>query len=170
MVFVAAKDRAQAILEGRCAPVVTHDDGDQSPVTPGSDEVKILAYQHTVMLDHNPLLAHSSPWMRATFCGNYEAACELLAGKTEEEVRQLLNIRESVKRRGALHHAVKGAEVLGGDDPDKESFRQEVAAVLAVKNDHLKIVLKLISQGAGQHARLCWRYSSSHLLCCKVSQ
>ena len=37
-VFVAATDRVQAVVEGRCAPVVTHEDGDQSRVPPGSME------------------------------------------------------------------------------------------------------------------------------------
>ena len=147
-VFVAAEKKVDAILEGRCAPVVTHDDGDQTRVTPGSKEAAILCYQLAVMLDHDPRLPHMSQMMKITFYGDYEAVCQLLAGKTQEEVRQLLNTRESLKRRGALHHAVQGAVELCGDDPNTESFRQKVAAVLPVKNDHHKIVLKLISLGA----------------------
>ena len=101
-VFVAALETVDAILEGRCAPVVTRDDGDQTRVTPGSKEAAILCYQLAVTLDHDP----------------------------------------------RLHHAVQGAVELCGDDPNTESFRQKVAAVLPVKNHHLKIVLKLISLGA----------------------
>ena len=41
----------------------------------------------------------------------------------------------------------RAVELCGGD-PNTESFRQKVAAVLPVKNDHHKIVLKLISLGA----------------------
>ena len=137
-----------AILEGRCAPVVTHDDGDQSRVTPGSREYEILWYQQTVWLDHDPRYPHMSQMMKVTYCGDYAAVCQLLAGKTEEEVRLLLNTRESVMRRGALHHAVAGARELCVDNPDTDSYRQEVAAVLPVKNDHLKIILKLNSMGA----------------------
>ena len=137
-----------AIQDGKCAPLVTYEDGDQSRVTPGSKEADILAFQRNVMLDHDPLASHMSPWMRVTFCGDYAAMCELLAGKTEEEVRLLLNTRESVMRRGALHHAVAGARELCVDNPDTDSYRQEVAAVLPVKNDHLKIILKLNSMGA----------------------
>ena len=135
-------------MDGRCAPVVTHDDGDQSRVTPGSKEAEVLQYQLSVMLDHDPLFPHMSPWMRVTFCGDYAATCELLAGKTEEEVRQLLNTRESLKRMGPLHHAVAGAVALCVDNPDTKSYRQEVAAVMPFKNGHLKIVLKLITLGA----------------------
>ena len=148
LVFVAAKDRVQAIVDGRCAPVVTHDDGDQSRVTPGSKEAEVLQYQLSVMLDHDPLFPHMSPWMRVTFCGDYAAVCELLAGKTEEEVGLLLNTRESLKRMGPLHHAVAGAVALCVDNPDTKSYRQEVAAVMPFKNGHLKIVLKLITLGA----------------------
>ena len=100
------------------------------------------------MLDHNPLVPHMSPWMRVTFCGDYDATCELLAGKTKEEVGLLLNTRESFMRRGPLHHAVAGARELCEDNPDRERFRQKVAADMPVKNDHFKIVLKLISLGA----------------------
>ena len=147
-VFVAALQTFDAIVEGRCAPVVTHDDGDQSRVMPGTMEAAILGFQQTVGLDHDPRAPHMSQMMKVTFCGDYAAVCQLLAGKTEEEVRQLLNTRESLKRRGALHHAVQGAVALCGDDPNTERYRQEVAAVMPVKNDHIKIVLKLISLGA----------------------
>ena len=58
-VFVAATDRVQAVVEGRCAPVVTHDDGDQTRVTPGSKEAAILCYQLAVMLDHD---STALPW------------------------------------------------------------------------------------------------------------
>ena len=143
--FVAALERVKAIREGRCAPVVTYNDGDQSRVTPGSMEAAILGYQLTVGLDHNPCYPYMSPWMKVTYCGDYATVCQLVAGKTEEQVRQLLNTRESLKRRGALHHAVVGALALCGDDPNTERYRQEVAAVMPVKNDHIKIVLKLIS-------------------------
>ena len=146
--FVAALERVKAIREGRCAPVVTFNDGDQSRVTPGSIEAAVLGYQLTVGLDHNPCYPYMSPWMKVTYCGDYATVCQLVAGKTEEQVRQLLNTRESLKRRGALHHAVVGALALCGDDPNTERYRQEVAAVLPVKNDHIKIVLKLISLGA----------------------
>ena len=147
-VFVAATDRVQAVVEGRCAPVVTHEDGDQSRVPPGSMEWEVLVYQQTVMLDHDPLAPYMSQMMKVTYCGDYATVCQLVAGKTEEQVRQLLNTRESLKRRGALHHAVVGALALCGDDPNTERYRQEVAAVMPVKNDHIKIVLKLISLGA----------------------
>ena len=146
--FVAALERVKAIREGRCAPVVTFNDGDQSRVTPGSIEAAVLRYQLTVGLDHNPCYPYMSPWMKVTYCGDYATVCQLVAGKTEEQVRQLLNTRESLKRRGPLHHAVVGALALCGDDPNTERYRQEVAAVMPVKNDHIKIVLKLISLGA----------------------
>ena len=45
-------------------------------------------------------------------------------------------------------HAVVGAAELCVDNPNTERYRQEVAAVMPVKNDHVKIVLKLISLGA----------------------
>ena len=99
-------------MDGKCAPLVTYEDGDQSRVTPGSREYEILLYQRAVWLDHDPRLPHMSQWMRVTFCGDYEATCQLLAGKTEEEVRLLLSTRESLNRRGALHHAVQGAKAL----------------------------------------------------------
>ena len=99
-VFVAALQTFDAIVEGRCAPVVTHDDGDQSRVTPGSMEAAILAYQQTVTLDNDPRAPHMSQMMKVTYCGDYAAVCQLVSGKTEEEVRQLLNTRESLKRRG----------------------------------------------------------------------
>ena len=99
--FVAALERVKAIREGRCAPVVTFNDGDQSRVTPGSIEAAVLGYQLTVGLDHNPCYPYMSPWMKVTYCGDYATVCQ-----------------------------------------------QEVAAVMPVKNDHIKIVLKLISLGA----------------------
>ena len=70
-VFVAATDRVQAVVEGRCAPVVTHEDGDQSRVPPGSMEWEVLVYQQTVRLDHDPRYPHMSQMMRVTFCGDY---------------------------------------------------------------------------------------------------
>ena len=145
-VFVAALQTFDAIVEGKCAPVVTYNDGDQSRVPPGSEEAKIIMYQDTVRLDHDPRYPHMSQMMKVTFCGDYAAVCQLLASKTEEEVGLLLNTRETLKRRGALHHAVVGAVELCSDN--MERYRQEVAAVMPVKNDHIKIVLKLISLGA----------------------
>ena len=52
--------------------MVTHDDGDQTRVTPGSKEADILVYQLVVILDHDPRLPHMSQMMKITFCGDYE--------------------------------------------------------------------------------------------------
>ena len=60
-VFVAALEKVLAIEDGKCAPLVTDEDGDQSLITPWSKEPKIFAFQQNVWLNHDPLASHMSP-------------------------------------------------------------------------------------------------------------
>ena len=79
--------------------------------------------------------------------------CVTCHGSSHGQERVLLHEDNILRYISLLFHIhcvnVGQHAVHCGDNPNiMESYGQEVAAVLSVKNDHLKIVLKLISRGA----------------------
>ena len=107
--------------------------------------------------------------------------------KTEEEVRQLLNTRESGKRRGALHHYTEsGRRPSGQESQDRIEIQQSwsrsqhtglclpgfTPLQLCVAAYHSEAILKIskILLRAGVDANKQDRFGSTYLLVATVKQ
>jgi hypothetical protein len=71
-------------------------------------------------MDYNPAHPndnHLSEWLWTLWRGDYEATMVFINNVEEEEVNQLLEVRESMLNVSAVFHVIIGARTLCGQNP-----------------------------------------------------
>ena len=91
-------------------PVVCYEESDQSPLS-GESRMLLRAKWATGM-DYAPYHIESvrflsTAWAKALFSGDYEGVLEIIQGKTEIQIKQLLGMRESLMNYCAVFHVVR---------------------------------------------------------------
>ena len=121
------------------------DDGDQSPLV-GDDADR---FQSHLTFDYSRPLNPFSRWITMIYTGNYEGMMSILEGKSDIEVMMLLGMRESsMNNMPALLHLVCGAKVFHSNQPSMLAEKRRMEEVMEVKDDHMRILEKLIQLGA----------------------
>ena len=138
-------------------PVVCYEESDQTPLS--GESRKLLRAKWATGMDYAPyhlefLKFLSTAWAKILFSGDYQGVLEIIKGKTENELKKLLTMRESLFNYCAVFHVIHGARVLHSTaEPDLQPEIQICHRNLNVKNEHIKILLKLISLGVDVNVR-----------------
>ena len=147
-------------------PVVCYEESDQSPLS-GESRMLLRAKWATGM-DYAPYHIEfgkflSTAWAKALFSGDYEGVLDIIKGKTEIQIKQLLGMRESLMNYCAVFHVVQGARGLHSKTEWKDI--QICQRNLNVKNEHVKILLKLLSLGVDVNVRDVAGFTPLHHCC-----
>jgi len=139
------------------------DDGDQSLLR--GDKAQVMRNQWGGGMDYNPAHpsnGHLSPWLRALWRGDYQAVMEFVKGLENHEISNLLEVRESLLNVSAVFHVIIGARTLCGKNPLFRDIQIAARRMMEVKNDHQKILTKLLELGANIHAKDIAGYTPLH--------
>jgi len=139
------------------------DDGDQSKLK--GDKAQVLRNQWGGGMDYNPAHpgnSHLSGWLRALWRGDYEAVMGFIQEVKEDEVSQLLEVRESLLNVSAVFHVIIGARTLCGKNPLFRDIQLAASRMMEVKNEHQQILTKLLELGANIHAKDVAGYTPLH--------
>jgi len=137
-------------------------DGDQSQLK--GDKAQVLRNQWGGGMDYNPAHpdnSHLSAWLRSLWRGDYEAVMSYIKGE-KQEVTHLMEVRESLLNVSAVFHVIIGARTLCGHNPLFRGVQQAARRRMEVKNEHQKILTKLIELGANIHAKDIAGYTPLH--------
>jgi len=137
-------------------PVVCYEEGDQTPLS--GDSKQLLRMKWARWMDYGPYRAsdpffQSTAWAKAIFAGDYDGFIKILAGKTCEEISKLLNMRESLMNFCAVFHVVQGALLICSTDQELREVNLLCRTNLNVRNEHVRILRKLISLGVDVNVR-----------------
>lgn len=125
-------------------------DGDQSPVT-GDNAIK-LKWKWASGLDWNPSNMLLSSWLRVLAAGDYDGMMAEIEKTPEDELKNLLERRETLYNFSALFHVIKGASTTL--DESGRNYNTKCKFVDHSKQPkHLQCAVKLIELGANVNAR-----------------
>ena len=146
-------------------PVVCYEETDQTPLS--GNARRLLRAKWASGLDYAPHKPSNNftRWAQALYSGDHEAVLEMVEGKTEEELRRLLSMRESLLNVCAVFHVVQGARALNSDAPELCEDNRLCRANLNVRNEHVEILHKLISLGADVNVRDVAGFTPLHHCC-----
>jgi len=100
------------------------------------------------------------------YSGDYNGFIRLIKGKSNEEVQKMISKRESFWNVSALFHVVFGARLLNSEDhPEFNGLREKSRQELNVKNEHEKILVKLLSFGCDVNVRDFIGFTPLHHCC-----
>ena len=109
---------------------------------------------HECYMDYHPIYPqfhHLSDWLKAIYSGDYQEFLRKIKKMEKDpvdKVEDLLNLRESMLRINAIFHVVIGARSLAVPTKEQAKVQQQARQTLNVKNEHMKILDKLLSLGA----------------------
>jgi len=92
-------------------------------------------------LPYSPRYFYLSDWMKTIFSGDYEGFLKMIEGKSDDDIQKMLTKRESLYNVSAIFHVVIGAR------NQHPSIKEQSKWTLNVKNEHMKILVKLLSLG-----------------------
>jgi len=125
-----------------------YQDSDQSPLF--GNEGQFIKNMWAMGMDYapyEPIFIYHSDWLRTIWSGDYEGFLDMIESKEGEELDELLNRRETLLNVSAIFHVVIGARVLGVGNSTRGPVLQQAYETLNVKNDHMKILIKLLCYG-----------------------
>ena len=114
---------------------------------------------HECYMDYHPIYPqfhHLSDWLKAIYSGDYQEFLRKIKKMEKDpvdKVEDLLNLRESMLRINAIFHVVIGARSLAVPTKEQAKVQQQARQTLNVKNEHMKILDKLLSLGADVNVR-----------------
>ena len=83
-------------------------------------------------LPHVPFATHISSWLKVIYNGDYEKFLKMIENKSEPELTEMLQRRETMMNVSAIFHVIIGARTTGQPCPTQD-----------MKKDHLNIFIKL---------------------------
>ena len=129
-----------------------YDDGDQTPITvesPRSWNERYLKGLWGTNMDWHPHIKYLSPLTKCLLLGDYEGMMNLIGDKKGEDLRKLLESRETFLKVPALFHVVRGVIARGSGESEKEwGIPKE-----ETRYTHGACFMKLLELGANIHAR-----------------
>lgn len=160
------KRKIQEILNFRRSPPLSYDEGDQSPLS--GEASQLMRYQWASSMDyqpHNPLFFYLSKWLRTLYCGDYEGMMTIIGNKSQQEIKELLSIRETLYNIPAIFHVIIGARNLAVVEPQNQEFQAISEKILNVKRDWVRMLEKLISLGSSVSVRDVAGFTPLHHCC-----
>ena len=145
-------------------PNVSYEESDQTPVY----GLEVFGLIHDVgYTDYDPVdCPYLSDWLIMIYCGNYEKFSEYLRGHSEDEIKELISKRETLMNQSAIFHVILGARIFYSDHPSVLGMQMYQKLLLDVKNDHMKILIKLLTLGADVNLKDMMGNTPLH--CCQV--
>ena len=113
----------------------------------------------------NPMFHYLSDWMKSIFSGDYQAFLTMIQDKSDEEINQMLAKRETLSNVSAIFHVIIGARVMHSNDLIFVAHQNQARQNLNVKNEHMKILIKLLSLGCDVKVRDFAGYTPLHHCC-----
>jgi len=163
-----AADKKIAILNGLVPVPLSYDDGDQSPLKSQDRDAQILRIHWASGLDILPFMPefhYLSEWMKVIWSGDYTSFLKMIESKSDKEVKKLMSRRETLCNISAIFFVIHGARVLFSNFPQFSRDKELARINLNVKNEHIKILEKLLSLGCDVNARDFAGYSPLHHCC-----
>ena len=105
-------------------------------------------------LPHVPFATHISSWLKVIYNGDYEKFLKMIENKSEPELTEMLQRRETMMNVSAIFHVIIGARTTGQPSPTPD-----------MKKDHLKIFIKLLSLKCDINVRDVAGYTPLHYCC-----
>ena len=150
----------------------SYEESDQSPLT--GIRAQYLEIQLRDGLDFVPYLAknsHLSDWLREIWIGDYHGMMRILEKLDKHEIKKMLKKRETMKNVCAIFFVIDGAKKLNViDHPKVMKIPEDAKRKMGVKNDHIKILKKLVSLGADVNARDIAGFTPLHYCVSQLSQ
>jgi len=136
-----------------------YEDSDQSPLT--GEMAEVMKSFWSEGLDYTQ---YASKWLTCLYCGDFKTMVKFLNKLEKDQVSKVLERRESLYCTSAVFHVVIGAMHMLGDNKHLEDGRVAVQKVLKdkIKNDHAKVLQKLLGLGARPDARDVAGYTPLH--------
>ena len=100
-----------------------------------------------------PQFHHLSNWLKVIFSGDYQTFLNTIGSHSEDDVQNLIKYRESMMRLNAIFHVVIGARTLAVPSSEQALAQRNARKSLNVRNEHMKILDKLLSLGADVNVR-----------------
>ena len=151
-----------AIVSGKNKPVLSLTEGPQTPLKLSDDLGGILFFYWRTGLDLKPChYQHLTPWLKVNYSGDFQAFQKHLEDLPGEEIREKIEMRESLLKVSSIFQVIVGAHRLCGGTQCQEC--REMFA--GVDSDHLKVVQQLISLGADLTARDILGLTPLHYCC-----
>ena len=145
--FEAAADnilseKISGILSGAIPVPISYEDSDQSPLKYKKAQLlRNLWAGGMDYLPYSPRFFYLSDWMKTIYSGDYEGFLKMIEGKSEDNLKKMLTKRESLYNVSAIFHVVIGAR------NQHPLIIEQSKCTLNVKNEHMKILVKLLSIG-----------------------
>ena len=96
---------------------------------------------------YNPMYVYISDWVKTIYSGDYEGFLKMIKNKTDTELKKMLGKRETLLNMSAIFHVITGARVFGKGSLASETTLRQAKETLNVKNEHMKILIKLLILG-----------------------
>ena len=100
--------------------------------------------------------------MRVIYSGDYQQFLEMTDGKSDEIVHMMLMKRETLLNINAIFHCVIGARTNAVEMDEFREIQMVAKQTLNIKNEHMKILIKLISLGVDVNVRDTAGYTPLH--------
>ena len=135
-------EKISGILSGAIPIPYSYEESDQSPLK--GNEAQLLRNLWAGGMDYKPFsptFFYLSTWMKIIYSGDYEGFLKMIEGKSEDDLKKMLTKRESLYNVSAIFHVVIGAR-------NQHPFLiAQSKCTPNDKNEHMKILLKLLSLG-----------------------
>ena len=136
------------IMEGTTPIPESSEESDQSPLS-GKDAqfLRNLWASGMDYLPHEPMFHWLSPWLKTIYSGDYHGFLKKIENKDDTEIEIYLSKRETMLNVSAIFHVVIGARSLAVEHERFQEVQKMSKETMNVKNEHMKILIKLLSLG-----------------------
>ena len=110
----------------------------------------------------NPNFHYLTDWLKVIYSGDYQQFLEMIDGKSDEIVQMMLMKRETLLNINAIFHCVIGARTNAVEMDEFREIQMVAKQTLNIKNEHMKILIKLISLGVDVNVRDTAGYTPLH--------
>merc|ERR1719318_163248 len=159
--------KMRMILSEKCPGKYCWEESDQGAVT--GIRAKYLKLQLLSGLDYqpyNPKFSHLSDWLKVLWCGDFDGMMRILKNLDKMEGARLIIKRETMLNMSPIFHVIMGAKQLRhekcANHESCKKFLIQVKQQLDVKEDHIKVLQKLISLKAHVNVRDVAGYAPLH--------
>jgi len=134
--------KISGIMSGTVPNPISYEDSDQSPLKGKAAQIlRNLWAGGMDYLPYSPRYFYLSDWMKTIYSGDYEGFIKMIEGKSEDDLQNMLTKRESLYNVSAIFHVVIGAR------NQHPLIIEQSKYTLNVKNEHMKILIKMLSLG-----------------------
>ena len=160
------KQKILGILDGSVPIPGSSEESDQSPLS-GKDAqfLRNLWASGMDYLPHEPMFHWLSPWLKIIYSGDYCGFLKMIENKKNSEIQELLSKRETMLNVSAIFHVVIGARSLAVENEMFHQVQKMSKGIMNVKNEHMKILIKLLTLGVDVNVHDIAGFTPLHHCC-----